>query len=63
MSKAELKIKIDGLSAKEAFAYFLKHEIFRHYRDIDNAEKDLQKLIDSGVKVPDIPPELWIEVK
>jgi len=57
------KIDLAGLGSKEAFAYFLVHEINRHRQDIAKAKGDLKKLNDKGIHAPDIPVGLWIEVK
>ncbi len=37
--------------AQFAFACFLKAEINRHRKDIENAERDLERLRDMGVDV------------
>ena len=62
IGKRSRKIKLVGLGAKEAFAYFLLHEIHRHRKDIAQAKNDLKKLDRAGVMAPDIPVGLWIEV-
>jgi hypothetical protein len=61
--KKSRKIDLAGLGAKEAFAYFLTHEISRHRSDISKAKIDLKKLTDKGINAPDIPVGLWIEVR
>jgi hypothetical protein len=63
LGKASRNIKLEGLGAQEAFAYFLLHEIHRHRQDIAAAKQDLSKLAKAGFKPPDIPIGLWIEVK
>jgi hypothetical protein len=63
MGKRSRKITLEGMGAKEAFAYFLNHEIVRHEGDIAMAAADLKKLKRDGVKIPNLPPDLWIEVK
>ena len=63
IGKRSNKVDLVGLGAKEAFAYFLFRERHRHREDIAAINNDLKKLDKAGVKAPDIPLNLWIEVK
>jgi len=63
IGKRSCKVDLVGLGAKEAFAYFLCRERHRHREDIAAINNDLKKLDRAGVKAPDIPLNLWIEVK
>jgi len=63
IGKRSRKIDLSGLGAQEAFAYFLTHEINRHRQDIAKAKEDLKKLDRAGIRAPDIPLGLWIDVK
>lgn len=61
--KKDRKIDLQGLGAKEAFAYFLLREKHRHRSDIAQINMDLKKLDRQGIKAPDIPLNMWIEVR
>ena len=61
--KEDRKIDLSGLGAQEAFAFFLTRERHRHREDIAKINGDLKNLNKAGIKAPDIPLGLWIEVK
>jgi len=62
IGKKSRKVTLEGLGAKEAFAYFARHEIHRHLSDIARISKDLENLRLQGVDPPDIPVGFWWEV-
>ena len=35
--------------------WFLRHEILRHYRDIQDCERDIEALLALKTKMPDAP--------
>lgn len=61
--KRSRKIDLAGLGAQEAFAYFAKKEMHRHREDIAQIKRDLKLLDKAGIHAPDIPLNVWIEVK
>jgi len=63
IGKRSRKIDLKGLGAKEAFAYFLLREKHRHRADIAQINNDLRKLDRAGIRAPDIPVGLWIDVQ
>ena len=63
IGKRSRKIDLKGLGAKEAFAYFLLREKHRHRADIAQINNDLRKLDRAGIRAPDIPVGVWIEVQ
>ena len=60
--RADRNINLEGQGAKEAFAYLLRHELHRHREDIAHIKKDMKTLEIAGIRAPDIPLGLWIEV-
>ena len=63
IGKRSRKIDLKGLGAKEAFAYFLLREKHRHRADIAQINNDLRKLDRAGIRAPDIPVGVWIDVQ
>jgi len=63
VGKKSRNITLEGQGAKEAFAYLLRHELHRHREDIAHIKKDMKTLEIAGIRAPDIPLGLWIEVK
>lgn len=62
--KKSRKFTLKGMLPKQIFAYWLRHEIVRHEKDIKQANDDLKRLAANGVKIPyDLPTGLWFEVK
>jgi hypothetical protein len=57
------KIDLEGQGAREAFAFLLRHELHRHREDIAHIKRDMLTLERAGIKAPDIPLGLWIEVR
>jgi len=56
-------IDLRGYRVSEAFAFFLKREIYRHEGDIARAKDELEFLKTKGIVAPDLPLDRWIKVK
>lgn len=62
---SDLKLRIESLSFDQALMFIWVHERRRHLKDIEAIDRDLKKLADRGVRIPEFKPEefdLWIEV-
>jgi hypothetical protein len=59
-----MSAKEQMINIKTALAWFLAKEIRRHQKDIEKAWRDLHKLQEQGIKIPDpntIDPDSWID--
>ena len=63
VGKRSRNINLEGQGAREAFAYLLRHELHRHREDIAHIKRDMATLERAGIRAPDIPLALWIEVR
>lgn len=61
--RGQKKIDLNALPATEAFAFYQARERFRHLQDIHGIDKDLRRMKALGVVPPDIPVDVWVNVK
>ena len=47
--------ELNGASAQSAMLWFLRHEILRHWRDIETAQRDIKALLELKTEMPTFP--------
>lgn len=63
LKEGQKRIDLNALPATEAFAYYQARERYRHLQDIHNIDKDLRRMKALGVVPPDIPVDVWVNIK